>query len=276
MKKLILLLLLCSCALIPYINTPAPLSDAVGDYNGEQIKLGTTQAHLDSAPVIIPIRQKIVMVSIGASVQNQVSERLIVRQAELTNPQFKFVNLAQPAKDIDDWLTQDMWDVADARMLAAGLKNKHVQIVWLQEDALSITDTTFSGRIPLLKDKFLILIDTIKVHYPNVKQIFLSGRQYTGWTSDPKHTEPIGYYNGWTLKELVEDQINGLYPSIPWLCDLPYFWTYGSTPRLDGFQVYQSDFNIDGVHLSGAGKIKYGDWLHQFLLTNQVSSQYYY
>lgn len=254
---------------------PTPLNET-GSYMGYELGLGVTPAHLNNAPKI-KNKNVIVMASIGASVQNQISERLSVRVEELENPKFKFVNLAQPAKDITEWLnSSSVWDEVNVRLASAGVVSTDVQIVWLQNDLLNTEEATFPSSPMTVKANLASLITKIKSKFPKLKQVFLTGRPYSGFSKDIKHNEPKGYYNSWACRWLVEDQINGLYPASPWLCDSIYMWTDGTNPREDGFSILESNYNVDGVHLSGSGKIKFGDYLFEELLAHTVSSKYFY
>jgi hypothetical protein len=80
--------------------------------------------------------------------------------------------------------------------------------------------------------------------------------------------EPWNHDLGWSVKWLIEDQINGD-PSLnydpargavhaPWISWGPYFWTYGDgTPRAyDGFSWNCGDVYDDGLHLSHSGMYK--------------------
>jgi hypothetical protein len=80
--------------------------------------------------------------------------------------------------------------------------------------------------------------------------------------------EPWNHDAGWSIKWLIEDQINGD-PSLnydpargavhaPWISWGPYFWTYGDgTPRAyDGFSWNCGDVYDDGLHLSHSGMYK--------------------
>ena len=283
-KLIILLLFVTSCNTIiptePNLKQEnlmfTPLNET-GTYEGYVIGLGTTPAHNLKAPKIKSINGKIVMVSIGASVQNQISEIIDTRKTELTNTKFKFVNLAQPSKDINDWLTStSIWNTVDSRLASAGILASEVQIIWLQDDILDDVIPTFPTSPITVKDSLYSLIQVLKVEFPKVKQIFVTGRPYSGFTEDVKHDEPKGYYNGWSCKWLVEDQIRGLIPIKPWLTDVPYIWTDGTTPRLDGFSIVTSDYNVDGVHLSNAGKTKFGNYMFEQFKLNPVSSKYFY
>ena len=80
--------------------------------------------------------------------------------------------------------------------------------------------------------------------------------------------EPWNHDLGWSVKWLIEDQINGD-PSLnydpargavnaPWISWGPYFWTYGDgTPRAyDGFSWNCGDVYDDGIHLNHSGMYK--------------------
>lgn len=283
-KLIILLLFITSCNTIIPIEPNlkqenlmfTPLNES-GTYEGYELGLGATTAHNLQAPKIKSINGKVVMVSIGASVQNQISEIIDTRKTELTNTKFRFVNLAQPSKDINDWLTSNsIWNTVDSRLASAGILASEVQVVWLQDDILNDLAATFPESPITVKDSLYSLIQVLKVEFPKVKQIFVTGRPYSGFTEDIKHDEPKGYYNGWACRWLVEDQIRGITPAKPWLTDVPYIWTDGTTPRLDGFYIIASDYNADGVHLSSTGKTKFGNYMFDQFKLNPVSSKYFY
>lgn len=250
---------------MPYHNTP--ILDSPG--------LGTTRAHLKKAPRIKTINGKTVMVSIGASVQNQISERLEERIPELASSVFQFVNLAQPAKGIEDWLnTDEVWAEVTSRLLSAEVLDTEVQIVWFQNDTVSNDSTVYPDRPLAVKQDMLDLIDRIKGRFTNVKHIFLNARPYS-WSIEVNHAEPKAYLNGYACKWIVEDQINGLIPIKPWICDEGYMWTDADNVRSDGFQALSTDFQFEDVHLNNAGKTKFGDWFFNFLKNHVVSKRYF-
>lgn len=254
---------------------PTPLNET-GLYEGFSLGLGTTSAHLIAAPNI-KNKNRIVMVSIGASVQNQISERLEVRIPELTNTKFKFVNLCQPSQDINDWLTSaDVWSTVTSRLSSAGVLNSEIQVAWLQDDILEDTASIFPASPQAVKAGFISLINKLKTNFPKLKQIFISGRPYSGFSDDPKHYEPKGYHNGWACRWVVEDQINNLIPKTPWICDSIYLWTDGENARVDGLSVIQANYNGDGIHLSSSGKTKFGDYMFDKFKTHSVSSKYFF
>lgn len=254
---------------------PTPLNQS-GTYLGYALGLGTTEAHLNAAPKL-KNKGRIVMASIGASVQNQISEKLELRVVELTNPNFKFINLCQPSQDINDWLSSsDVWNEVNTRMTTQGVSYNEVQVIWLQDDILNEESPTFTASPEAVKEGFISLVDKLKSKFPKLKQIFISARPYSGFTDDIKHDEPKGYYNGWACKWLVEAQIAGEIPATPWICDSIYMWTDGTTPREDGFTISEANYNADGIHLSGSGKTKFGNYLFDELKAHEVSLKYFF
>lgn len=248
-----------------YTNTP--ILDVPG--------LGTTRSHLKKAPRIKTINGKILMASIGASVQNQISEKLEERIPELTSTVFEFINLCQPAKGIEDWLTVTaVWDEVNERMANAGHLDTEVQIVWLQNDTVTNDSTVYPDRPLAIKDDMIDLINMIKGRFTNVKHIFLNARPYS-YAVEVNHAEPKAWLNGWACKWVVEDQIAGLLPIKPWICDLGYMWTNGDVERSDGLHMLITDFQTDDVHLTNAGKVKLGNWWYDFLRLNMPSKRYF-
>lgn len=254
---------------------PTPLNET-GSYEGLPLGLGTTAAHLLAAPKI-KNKNTVVMVSIGASVQNQISERFEARVPELTNPKFRFVNLCQPSQDIYDWLmSAAVWAEVDARLATAGVIPTDVQVAWLQDDIIEDAASVFPTSPQIVKQKLAELIVQLKIKFPKLKHVYVSARPYSGFTEDPAHDEPKGYHNGWACKWLVQDQINGLIPKVPWICDSIYMWTDGTTPRADGLTIISNNYNPDGVHLSSSGKTKFGNYLFDQAKLHSVASKYIY
>ena len=215
------------------------------------------------------------MVSIGASVQNQISERMEERIPELNSSVFQFVNLAQPSKGFEDWIgVSAVWNEASSRLATAGVLDTEVQIVWLQNDTVSNASTAYPERPLAIKDDILTLIDIIKGRFTNLKHIFLNARPYS-WSIEENHAEPKGYLNGYACKWIVEDQIAGRIPALPWICDDGYLWTDADNIRSDGFQALSTDFQSEDVHLNSAGKTKFGNWLFDFFKNHIVSKRYF-
>ena len=102
----------------------------------------------------------------------------------------------------------------------------------------------------------------------NVEVVYLSDAPYEGHAFPEGKFEllpPYDYWNGWGVKQVVEDYINGDFwsdPGDPYITWGPYFWRRGyKDSYFDGFEtnfMYEcADYSsIDGFHLSSAGKSK--------------------
>jgi hypothetical protein len=120
----------------------------------------------------------------------------------------------------------------------------------------------------------------IKAKFPNVKLCYLSSRIYAGYASSALNPEPYAYYSGWSVKSLIEDQINGdtalsysgSNARVPWLSWGPYLWADGITPRSDGLTwLCPDDYLNDGTHPSKKGRDKVAAMLLKFFTTDETS-----
>ena len=97
--------------------------------------------------------------------------------------------------------------------------------------------------------------------------------------------EPLSYETGFSVKWLIEDQIQGdpqlnydpargpvLSPLLLWG---PYIWADGTIPRLDGLVWLPDDFELDNVHPSPSGEQKAADLLSAFFDADDTADEWY-
>ncbi|HNV98362.1 MAG TPA: T9SS type A sorting domain-containing protein [Chitinophagales bacterium] len=101
-----------------------------------------------------------------------------------------------------------------------------------------------------------------------LKAVYLSDVPYSGYAIDNGKHEllpPYDYWNGWGVKQVVEDYINGDFWSDtgdPYITWGPYFWRRSyKESYFDGYQtdfsyVCEDFFEDEGFHLSNSGKNK--------------------
>lgn len=121
--------------------------------------------------------------------------------------------------------------------------------------------------------------------WPNLKVAFLTSRIYAGYATDDLNPEPYAYEYGYSVKWLIEAQINQIRTgtvdpvagdlnyansTVPWVAWGPYIWADGDTPRSDGLIWCnaqpaapckgEEDFQSDGTHPDSLGqqKVAYG------------------
>lgn len=180
-------------------------------------------------------------------------------------------------------LSDNYWKQADKMMDSMGLSNLQVQIAWLETENTASADSSFPGGPRSLVSDVRVLLQLMKVKYPNLKICYLSARTYAGWVSGGTGRGleyPRDYYNGWAMKWVIDSAINqvngytykGSSPSIPLPVYSTYNWTNGNQTRQDGFSMNcDTDFGGDGLHLSAAGENKIGEQLFNFF-SNDINS----
>ncbi len=234
---------------------------------------------------------KVGLISIGPSTVFMFSEDLATKITRVPgiNPKMTFINGGVPAQDLNKIHDQQAkyWVNVESRVAQAGLTNAQIQVAWVQEDDLRNTTSAFPERANMLVDEFTYLFQQLKIRYPNLQIIYLTGRHTTEYMPNDakdKHQEPRAYYNGWAMKWLIEQQINGSNelsykgssPKVPLLMWGPYFWTQGSKTRDDGYEFKPDMVNEDGVHPNANGKSKVANDLLSFWQQDPISQIWFY
>jgi hypothetical protein len=217
---------------------------------------------------------KIVLMSVGMSNTSQEStafgER--IHQFAEKNPALVFVNAAQGGQDArriaDPGATY--WFNADMLLQRAGVTPLQVQAIWYKE-AIAGPRDPFPQHAEELQDLSVIAAQIIKDRYPNARLLYTSSRIYAGYAQTGLNPEPYAYESGYSMKWMIEDQINGD-PELnyeerrgevkaPWMQWAAYLWADGVCGRSDGLQWFVEDFASDGTHPSQQGARKVADLL---------------
>jgi hypothetical protein len=248
---------------------------------------------------------KIVLVSIGASAQSEEWCGGPSNCLSSTKPSFMtfaaanqgvnhsslvIVNGAQSADDADMWTkpTKKAFDmVRDQRLAPAGLTEKQVQIVWI-ENAIKTPTVSLSSAgadAYALESDLAGAVRSIEVRYPNVKEVFLSSRIYAGYATTTQDPEPYAYEGGFSVKWLVQAQINQMRTGVidpiagnlnengvaPWIAWGPYTWADGPLPNSQGTFYLRNDFEPDGTHPNFNGDTKVGNLLLNFFVNSEFT-----
>ncbi len=197
------------------------------------------------------------------------------------------VNGAQGGEDASDWnspTAQTYNVVRDQRLTQFGVTEKQVQVVWLKEaDAnptKSLPDPAADAYV--LETRLGDIVRAMRVHYPNLRQVFLGTRTYGGYSTGRLNPEPFAYETGFAVKWVIQAQIDQAqsgrivdtragnldYTSAPWIAWGPYAWANGTTARSDGLTWLRDDFGPDGTHPSALGRAKVGTLLLTFFKTS--------
>lgn len=172
-----------------------------------------------------------------------------------------------------------------SKLSAAGLSAGQVQAIWFLEADAGPT-AAFPQDALTLKSEFTAIMSILRATFPNARILYGASRIYAGYATSTLNPEPWSYQQGFAVKWLIEDQINGN-PALnfdpargsvvsPWLAWGPYMWADGLTPRSDGLTwVCPGDFNADGTHPSGQGAAKNAVYLLDFLHNDSTAQSWY-
>lgn len=186
------------------------------------------------------------------------------------------VNGAAAGQDAQQWTSpaSPNYDrIKVGRLAPLGLSENQVQAVWVDlfdaKPAVSLPADTADATI--LLTNLGQVVRALRVHYPYLRLVFISSRVYGGYATVDLNPEPYAYESGFSVKWLIESQINEMHgqppnpragtldyvkraaPLILWG---PYLWAAGPVPRSDGVVWLQSEFEADGFHPSQTGETK--------------------
>lgn len=263
--------------------------------NGSNVRQGV---HLSSALSVVRTIKKlktngqpdtngnIVMIGIGASNPRTEFDAFIqqITASGSLRSGVKIINTCIGGQGVQkmNTPTANYWQQAKNTLQQQGLTEAQVQVAWIETDNTSNGDTLFPRAPLLLINDLKVLLETIKLKFPNIKICYLSSRAFSGYALASASEigkgllYPRDYYNGWALKWMVEKQINNepgfTISTIPFITMGNYNWSQGSQPRMDGFFLdCNLDIGSDGLHLTAPGEEKIGALMKSFFLTDTTT-----
>lgn len=261
-------------------NFPPPAHLAAG------LSLAAQIIPRNAAGTVDTLSGKIVLLSIGMSNATQEFSvfKSLANADAMKNPKLVIVDGAQggqTAAIISD-STANFWRVIDQRLRNANATPTQVQVAWVKEADAAPT-RAFPVHAQILSSELEIIARILKAKYPNLKIAYWSSRIYAGYATTTLNPEPFAYESGFTVKWLIEKQINGdttlafagTRPKSPWLAWGPYLWADGTKPRADGLIWECRDFQTDGTHPAPTGRAKVANLLLAFFKTEATAATWF-
>lgn len=227
-----------------------------------------------------------VFLSIGMSnTRNEFTQFVTLANADpLRHPQVLVVNGAIGGMDaprISD-PGAPYWAQVEQLLANAGATPMQVQAVWLKE-AIAGPQGDAVAHAELLEAELREIVQILKVKYPNLWMVYGASRIYAGYATTGLNPEPYAYASGFSVKWLIESQLDGSFPIAdpargvvaPWLSWGPYLWADGLTPRGDGFTWACGDFAADGTHPNAQGSRKVANLLLEFVHEDPTAQVWY-
>lgn len=249
---------------------------------------------LNSNGITDPSNGKIVLLSIGASNPKTEFDVFIdmADTLEIINPFLTIVNGCQGGKSLQKIKdsTENYWKFVENELNSKQVNPLQVQIIWLEEENTQSKNYNFPSAPKELMLEFKELFTTLLHYYPNLQICYLNGRGYAGYvdelsTAGAGLQYPRDYYNGWAMKWLIEDQINGdatlsftgsdrKAPLLDWSA---YLWADGDNPRSDGLS-WECPTDVkpdDGLHWSPIGNNKAGKKIFERFYTDTEARKWF-
>ncbi len=248
---------------------------------------------LDSTGAADPTNGRVVLASMGMSNTTQEFSTFLPMAAADTalSPRMTFVDGAQGGMTAANWAdpAHTCWTTFASRLTTAGVTGAQLQVVWAKlASPASSYPSTFPAGPQQVQAWMRTAMLNLKTKYPSVRIVYLSSRIYAGYATTNLNPEPQAYENGFSVKWLVEAQINGdpglaysgAAPPAPWLAWGPYLWAdglgsdnvVGGIPgRSDGLEWLCADLSADGTHPATPGRTKVAQMLLDWLKADPTS-----
>jgi hypothetical protein len=262
------------------------------------IALANQIAPLDSNGQVNTNTGRIVVLSIGMSncTQEWASKgtntfQAVANRDPAKNPRVAIVDGALGGQDAAAWTNQlgTNWTLtAMSRLTNSGYTAKQVQVIWMK-DALKSPALfgSFPAHAQELQTDFEMMARNAKYWFPNLKLIYMASRT-RAYTADAStlNPEPFAYESGFSVKWMLEKQINGD-PALnydpasgpvktAWLSWGPYIWADGTDARSDGFTwLCPTDLESDYTHPSTNGVALVAEQVSAFFKTDPTAAPWY-
>jgi hypothetical protein len=136
---------------------------------------------------------------------------------------------------------------------------------------------SFPAYAEMVQASFALTNQHIADKYPNTQLILMNSRHYGGWNDDSKQPEPFAFWEGFSVKWVIEDRINCTAVCGPLVAWNAYQWNAWppSYQIPDGTIWPENYFVADGLHLSGQGQVVSGALWHEYLSSASFTAVWY-
>ena len=194
------------------------------------------------------------------------------------------VNGAADGQDAPQWgspTSPNYERIKVGRLAPLGLSENQVQAIWVDlfDPKPTVVLPADSADANALVTNLGLVMRALRARYPYLRLVFVSSREYGGYSTIDLDPEPYAYETGFSVKWLIESQVNEMRgrptnpragtldyvkKAAPLLLWGPYLWAAGATPRSDGLLWLPVDFEADGFHPSQVGVTKVAEKLLDF------------
>ena len=207
-------------------------------------------------------------------------------KTEQINPEIEFVIGAQGGRDINSMTDQysDYWTNIDTALEEKNITAKQIQIIWISTGDIRSYQLQFPEQCYVQIEKYNALLKNIRIYFPNTKLVFISDRPFAGYIGGENGgpvelAEPSAYYNSWTVKWVIENQIENkkdfTTEDIPFIDWGPLLWTDGEKGNQLGYSWLCSDAGKGGIHPTSKGRMKEAALLYLFFTQHPYTKEFF-
>jgi hypothetical protein len=183
------------------------------------------------------------------------------------------------------------YDEAETLLSRQGLTEAQVQIIWVLQanpsPTMALPDPNADAYV--LFAHLGNVARAAKQRYPNLQLMFFSSRIYS-CSRTGLNPEPYAYESGFSVKWLIEAQINQMASGVidpvagdlnyedgtaPWLGWSAYLWADDGNERSDGLVWLDSDLANDCTHPGTPARQKVGAMLLDFFKSSALSMDWF-
>jgi hypothetical protein len=201
------------------------------------------------------------------------------------NRRLAFINGAQGGQTAERWVNPEdlAWVRVNGELARYNYTPQQVQVAWVKQ--VLTGPGTFPDKALALEADLKAIAQNLKTNYPNIKIVYFSSRTHSYQMTRGLSPEPLAYESGFSVKWLIEKQINGD-PELnfdpergevraPYLSWGPYVWIDGENSRSDGQVWTGEDLAEDCTHPSQAGAEKVAQMLFDFFTNDSVAASWF-
>jgi len=162
--------------------------------------------------------------------------------------------------------------------------SNQVQVIWIKQAIAGPSSLgAFPAHAAVLQNQLALIVRAARARFTNLAIVYLSSRTRSYAADASLNPEPYAYEGGFSVKWLIEQQLNGQLNydpmrgpvEAPWLAWGPYLWADGTLGRSDGFVWECFDLRPDFTHPSQSGVRKVADQLLSFFKTDPTATPWF-
>lgn len=203
---------------------------------------------------------------------------IAVCKSENLNHRIEFVIGAQGGRDINAMTDphSDYWTNIDTALEEKNITAKQIQLIWISTGDIKTFKMPFPDQCYAQIEKYRAMLRNVRLYFPNTKIVFISDRTFAGYIGTnggpAELAEPTAYYNSWTVKWLIENQIENknefTEQNIPFIDWGPLLWTDGTKGNKQGYSWDCDDSGKGGIHPSSKGRMKEAARMYLFFTSH--------